>query len=79
MTASAEATFVAVGTFIFGVSLDDAATPVAASDRWIEMFDNQGVKDDSFEEVSTTIPFANIQGDHTFTFSARRAPRRAAT
>jgi hypothetical protein len=73
VTASAEASFVANGTYIFGISLDGAATTTAASNRRIEMFNNQGIADDSFEEVSTTMAFANLMGDHTFTFSARKS------
>jgi hypothetical protein len=72
VTASAEATFVADGTFIFGLSLDGATTTTAASNRRIEMFNNKGINDDSFEEVSTTLAYAGLTGDHTFTFSARK-------
>jgi hypothetical protein len=72
VTASAEATFVADGTFIFGISLDAAGT-TAASNRRIEMFNNPNINDDSFEEVSSTIAFAGLAGDHTFTFSARKS------
>jgi hypothetical protein len=72
VTASAEATFVADGTYIFGLSLDGAASTMAASDRRVEMFNNPDINDDSFEEVSTTFAFANLTGDHTFTFSARK-------
>ncbi|CAN5340276.1 hypothetical protein BH20ACT24_BH20ACT24_10360 [soil metagenome] len=72
VTASAEATFVADGTYIFGLSLDGAATS-AASNRRIEMFNNPDVNDDSFEEVSTTFAFSGLSGDHTFTFSARKS------
>jgi hypothetical protein len=72
VTASAEATFVADGTFIFGIALD-AAAPTGASQRRIEMFNNANINDDSFEEASTTIAFAGITGDHTFTFSARKS------
>ena len=72
VTASAEATFVADGIYVFGLSLDGEA-PHPASNRRIEMFNNEGINDDSFEEVSTTMAFANLQGDHTFTFSARKS------
>lgn len=71
VTASAEATFVADGTYAFGIALDGAA-PAPASVRRIEMFNNKGISDDSFEEASTTMAFANLTGDHTFTFSARK-------
>jgi hypothetical protein len=71
-TASAEATFVADGTFIFGIGLDGAA-PLLASERRIEMFNNPNINDDSFEEVSTTAGFAGLSGDHSFTFSARKS------
>ncbi len=70
VTASAEATFVADGFWIFGISLDAAGTS-AASNRRIEMFNNPDVNDDSYEEVSSTIAFAGLSGDHSFTFSAR--------
>ena len=73
ITASAEATFAGTGTYIFGLSLDGAATTAAASDRRIEMFNNSGIEDDSHEEVTTTLAFANLTGDHTFTFSARKS------
>jgi hypothetical protein len=72
VTASAEASFVANGVFVFGIALDGAA-PTAAADRRIEMFNNPSIADDSFEEVSSTIAFANLSGDHTFTFSARKS------
>ena len=72
VTASAEATFVADGTYVFGIALD-GSPPTAASNRRIEMFNNEGIADDSFEEVTTTIAFANLSGDHTFTFSARKS------
>jgi hypothetical protein len=72
VTASAEATFVADGTYIFGLSLDGAATS-PASNRRIEMFNNPDINDDSFEEVTTTLAFAGLVGDHTFTFSARKS------
>jgi len=72
-TASAEGTFVADGTFIFGLSLDSETTTRAASDRRIEMFNNPNINDDSFEEVSTTFAFPALSGDHTFTFSARKS------
>jgi hypothetical protein len=72
VTASAEASFVADGVFVFGLALD-AAAPTAAADRRIEMFNNPSIADDSFEEVSTTMAFANLTGDHTFTFSARKS------
>jgi hypothetical protein len=72
VTASAEATFVADGVFIFGIGLDGAA-PVAASERRIEMFNNPNINDDSFEEVSSTIGFPGLSGDHSFTFSARKS------
>jgi hypothetical protein len=74
VTASAEATFMGTGVYIFGLSLDAQAGTTAASDRRIEMFDNAGINDDTFEEVSTTIAYANLTpGDHTFTFSARKS------
>jgi hypothetical protein len=72
VTASAEATFVADGTFIFGLALD-AGAPTATSERRIEMFNNPNINDDSFEEASTTIAYAGLTGDHTFTFSARKS------
>ena len=72
VTASAEATFVADGVFIFGIGLDGGA-PVSASERRIEMFNNPNINDDSFEEVSSTIGFPNLSGDHSFTFSARKS------
>lgn len=72
VTASAEATFVADGFWIFGISLD-AAGMSAASNRRIEMFNNPDVNDDSYEEVSSTLAFAGLSGDQTFTFSARES------
>ena len=72
VTASAEASFVADGIYVFGLALDGAA-PTAAADRRIEMFNNPNIADDSFEEVSTTMAFANLTGDHSFTFSARKS------
>jgi hypothetical protein len=74
VTASAEATFMGTGVYIFGLSLDGQAGTTAASDRRIEMFDNAGINDDTFEEVSTAIAYASLApGDHTFTFSARKS------
>jgi hypothetical protein len=60
--------------FIFGLSLDGAAGTMASSNRRIEMSNNADINDDSFEEVSTTIAFAGLSGDHWFTFSARKSP-----
>ena len=73
VTASAAASFLADGVFIFGLSLDGAASTVSASDRRIEMFNNPDINDDSFEEVSTTLAFPALVGDHSFTFSARKS------
>jgi hypothetical protein len=74
VTGSAEATFVGTGVYIFGLSLDADAGTTASSDRRIEMFDNAGINDDTFEEVSSTIAYASLSpGDHTFTFSARKS------
>jgi hypothetical protein len=72
VTASAEATFAGNGIYVFGIGLDGGA-PVEAADRRIEMADNPGVNDDDNEEVSTTIAFPGLVGDHTFTFSARKS------
>jgi hypothetical protein len=73
VTASAEAQWEeGDGTYIFGLSMDAEGTTRTGSDRRIEMFDNAGSNDDSFEEVSTTFAFTGVSGNHTFTFSARR-------
>jgi hypothetical protein len=73
VTASAEASHTSgTGVYVFGLSLDAEGTTRTGSDRRIEMFDNGGINDDSFEEVSTTFAFAGVSGNHTFTFSARR-------
>ena len=45
---------------------------MAASERRIELNNNPNVNDDDFEEVSTTIAFPNLTGDHSFQFSARK-------
>jgi hypothetical protein len=73
VTASAEAAHTSgTGVFIFGLSMDAEGTTRSGSNRRIEMFDNGGINDDSFEEVSTTLAFTGVSGNHTFTFSARR-------
>ncbi len=72
VTASAGAVHLGDGTYTFGLSQDEILSTVAASDRIIELFDNAGINDDSYEEVSTTYAFTGVSGEHTFYFSARK-------
>jgi hypothetical protein len=73
VTASAEATFAGDGVFVFYIDHDQS--PIPASERRIEMFNNKGIADDSFEEVSTTIAVTipPAPTDPTFTFYARKS------
>ncbi len=73
-TASANAEYLeGSGEYVFGVNVNDSTTIHGNSPRTIEMFDNNGINDDSFEEVTTTWAFENISGPNTFTSSARKA------
>lgn len=73
VTASASAKYAGNGTYIFGLSMDNAGATVSSSDRRIEMFDNGGINDDSYEEVSTVYVFNDVMGSHDFRFSARKS------
>lgn len=58
------------GVYHFGLSLDGVTAP--ASDRLIEMFDNPGINDDSFEEVSSVYVWNDVRGAHIFRFFAHK-------
>ncbi|MCC7163113.1 MAG: hypothetical protein IT331_11505 [Anaerolineae bacterium] len=53
--------------------MDNPDATLAASDRQIELFNNPGINDDSFEEVSSVYAWYDVRGPHTFRFSTRKS------
>jgi hypothetical protein len=73
VVASAAAKYAGKGTYVFGLSMDNAAATNVGSERRIEMFDNGGIEDDSWEEVSSTYVYDGVMGSHDFRWSARKS------
>jgi hypothetical protein len=70
VTASAQANYDTNGEFTFGLNVDTTASQAAGSANNIELTDNAGIDDDSYEEVSSTYGFTVTAGLHTFYWSA---------